>query len=90
MLSVRRRLLCDTYLTRYQLNFVLVRSKSPYTGGHSNPTLHFSYPDNVMSLRMAALSAWFRPDVSLSGLLATVRGAFDWVSDKRRQARFER
>ena len=43
-----------------------------------------------MSLRMAALSAWFRPDVSLSGLLATVRGAFDWVSDKRRQARFER
>ena len=35
---------------------------------------------------MAALSARFRPNVSLPGLLATVRGAFDRVSDKRRQA----
>ena len=35
---------------------------------------------------MAAPSARFRPDVSLPGLLATVRGAFDKVSDKRRQA----
>ena len=35
---------------------------------------------------MAAPSARFRPDVSLPGLLATVRSAFDKVSDKRRQA----
>ena len=35
---------------------------------------------------MAAPSARFRPVVSMPKLLATVRGAFNKVSDKRRQA----